>query len=694
LRRALALKPDLAVAHSNLANALRAAGRRDEAIAAYRRALALKGDDAEVYCNLGVVLQETGRLDEAIAAYRRALELKPGLAAACYNLGTALRQNGRSDEAIAAFGLAIEIQPDNAAAYNNLGGVLQESGRHEDAIAVYRRAIAIDPANAAAYSNLGSAWNDAGRLDLAVPALHQAIALDPGHAEAHGNLGVALHALGRCDLAIAAYRRALKLEPRSAVISTNLGNALNDAGQPELAAGFLGRALELEPDYAEAHNSLGNVFKDQGRLDEAMACLRRAVALQPDHAAAASNLLFTAQLHPDYDARTILAEHRNWAQRFAAPLAAQIQPHTNDRSPGRKLRVGFVSPDFRSHPVGRLLRPLFAHRDRARAEFLVYSDVRADDDVTRELKPLAESWRKIAGMSHSEVADRIRNDRVDVLVDLALHTAGNRMLVFARKPAPVQVTMLGLPSTTGLDTIDYRITDPYLDPPGEGDGDYSEKSIRLPHCFWCYQPERDSPPVAELPALRHGFVTFGCLNQFPKVSRPTLELFVNILRSLPESRLVLSAPVGRHRRAIHSLFRDAGIASGRVAFVARLPFSRYLERYHDLDLCLDPFPFCGGTTTMDALWMGVPVITLAGRTAVGRGGVSILSNLGLTELIARTPEQYVDLAVAWGEDQARLAELRAGLRPRMQSSPLADGKQYAAGVEAAFRGMWETWCRS
>jgi protein O-GlcNAc transferase len=296
------------------------------------------------------------------------------------------------------------------------------------------------------------------------------------------------------------------------------------------------------------------------------------------------------------------------------------------------------------------------------------------------------------GLGDRQLAERIRGDRIDILVDLALHTAGNRLRVFARKPAPVQVTMLGLPSTTGLATIDYRLTDPYFDPPGPCDDDYSERSIRLPRTYWCYPPPDEAPAVTPLPALRRGFVTFGCLNQFAKASPGALRLWARILRAIPDSHLVLQAPPGSHRDEVRALFEDAGIAPDRLAFEAKAPLGEYLARYQDVDVCLDPFPYTGGVTTMDALWMGVPVITLAGRTGVGRSGVSILSNVGLPELIAPTPEQYVDRAVAQAGDLDRLSELRRGLRRRMQASPLMDGPQYAADVEAAFRRAWETWC--
>jgi predicted O-linked N-acetylglucosamine transferase (SPINDLY family) len=266
------------------------------------------------------------------------------------------------------------------------------------------------------------------------------------------------------------------------------------------------------------------------------------------------------------------------------------------------------------------------------------------------------------------------------------------MLVFARKPAPVQLTMLGLPSTTGLDSIDYRLTDPWFDPPGSGDDDYSEQSIRLPRTCWCYQPPEDAPAAAPLPSLKTGFITFGCLNQFAKASPAALQCWVRILQAVPASRLVLHAPLGSHRDLVRALFAAAGVAAERVAFDGKVPLRDYLVRYRDFDLCLDPWPYSGGVTTMDALWMGVPVITLAGRTGVGRSGVSILSNVGLAELIAQTPEQYVARAVALAGDRDRLAELRGGLRHRMQTSPLLDGPQYAADVEAAFRLAWRSWC--
>ena len=690
--RAIVLSPGYAAAHSNLGSALTDQGRLDEAIAAYRRAIELQPDLAEAHNNLGCALKDRGRLDEAIDAYRRAIALRPDLPQTYNNLGCTLKDQGRMQEAIDAYRCAIQLKPDYAEAHDNLGTALRDRGRLAEAVAAYQRAIQLKPDHAKAHNNLGLALSDQGRLDAAIAAYRRAIALKPGDAAAHSNLGNALKDQGRLAEAIAAHRHAIALQPDLAATYSNLGCALTAQGRLEEAIAAFHRAIALEPDLAMAHDNLSRTLKDQGRIDEALACYRRAVELKPDFIKAASNLLFTLNLHPDYDARAILAEHRAWARRFAEPLAASIRPHQNDPAPERSLRIGFVSPDFRDHPLGRLLLPLFAHHDRRQAQFVCYSDVRAADETTRRFQALAAEWHETANLDDPELAERIRGDGIDILVDLALHTAGNRLLVFARKPAPLQVTMLGMPGTTGLDTIDFRVTDVYFDPPGSHDADYSERSIRLPHTFWCYQPPEDSPPVARLPAYKNGFVTFGCLNQLAKVSPHVLKLWVKILQSLPGSQLVLHAPAGAHRDSVRALFADAGIAADRLGFDARVPLRDYLVRHHELDLCLDPFPYSGGLTTMDALWMGVPVITLAGRTAVGRSGVSILSNVGLTELIVETPEQYVACAVALAGDLDRLSELRGGLRQRMEASPLVDGKQYALDVEAAFRRIWRTWC--
>jgi predicted O-linked N-acetylglucosamine transferase (SPINDLY family) len=667
--RAIALNPGAAAYHGNLAETYRRSGHWERAIESYRRVVELNPGDAQAHQNLGITLNDLGdarwrqgRLDEAMACFSQAVALHPGLAEAQNNLGSALQHQGRLAEAIAAYDRAVALRPDFAPFHTNLGLALYAGGRLEEAVAAYGRAIALEPGLAEVYNNLGTALWDLGRLDAALAAFRQAVAVRPELAEGHNNLAIALRQQGQLDAALAAFRQA----------------------------------IALRPDHAEAHNNLGVLLKDQGQLDAALACFRRAVELKPDYSHAASNVVFTLWFHPAFDAPTILAAHRDWARRFAEPLApaGELPPHANDndRAPDRRLRVGFLSPDFRVHPVGQLLVPLFTHHDRRQTEFVAYSDVTAADGVTRQLKALAEEWHETAAWNDGQVADRIKADRIDILVDTTMHTAGGRPLVFARKPAPIQVAMLGLPITTGLAAVDYRLTDSILDPPGSCDHDYSEQSIRLPQAFWCYPAPAEAPAVNALPAETNGFVTFGCLNQLAKVSQPAWDAWLAILQALPTARLMIYSEPGSHLDTVRARFHEGGIASDRLAFVGRVPQRRYFERYHELDLSLDPFPFSGHASTLDSLWMGVPVITLAGRTVVGRAGVSILSRLGLFELIAETVPQYVEIAVALARDRARLRALRAGLRERMERSALLDAPRFAADVDSVLRQMWQTCC--
>jgi predicted O-linked N-acetylglucosamine transferase (SPINDLY family) len=396
--------------------------------------------------------------------------------------------------------------------------------------------------------------------------------------------------------------------------------------------------------------------------------------------------------HPGYDAETIAEEHRRWNHQHVEPLRKFIQAHSNDRSPDRRLRIGYISPDFRNHPVGRFLLPLLASRDKTQVEVFGYSDVVFPDEITRRLRSCADNWRSILGISDAGVVDLIRQDKIDILIDLTMHMAKNRLGVFARKPAPVQATYLAYCSTTGLETIDYRLSDPHLDPLGEDESHYSEKTIRLPETYWCYQPIVDSRQVGPLPVLTQDVITFGCLNNFCKISEPALKTWARVLHAIPNSKLLLSARQGSHRqRAQERLERD-GVDPGRVQFTDYLPVEKYFDSYRQIDIALDTFPYGGGTTTCDALWMGVPVVSLAGKTAVGRGGLSILSNIGLPELVARSEAEYVRIAADLGKDIGRLSDLRSTLRRRMEHSPLMDAAKFAMGIEAAYRRMWRTWC--
>ncbi|MGD0540630.1 MAG: tetratricopeptide repeat protein, partial [Tepidisphaeraceae bacterium] len=452
-------------------------------------------------------------------------------------------------------------------------------------------------------------------------------------------------------------------------------------------------ALQIRPDLADALNNLANVLREQAKLDEAIVCYDRALALRPDDASIHSNKVYTLHNHPGYDAAAILREHRQWNLRHAGHLRQDAAGHPNDPSPQRRIRIGYVSPDFRNHPVGRFLLPLFDHHNPDAVEVFCYCDAPVSDAVTQRLRGRADVWRSTGALSHDQFAALIRQDRIDILVDLTMHMAHNRLLAFARKPAPVQVTYLAYCSTTGLDAIDYRLTDPYLDPPGQGDENYCEKSIRLPKTYWCYEPCA-SPPESAPPAIAAGHVTFACLNNFCKVSSPTLNAWRQLLQKVPRSRLILHAKEGDHQQRLRDFLADAGIDPQRLIFVGYKPVEQYLQSYNEIDIALDPFPCAGGTTTCDALWMGVPVVTLAGQTAVGRSGLSILSNIGLPELVAATADQYVQIAADLARDPDRLTRLRSELRHRMATSPLMDAVQFAKDIEDAYRTMWREWCET
>jgi predicted O-linked N-acetylglucosamine transferase (SPINDLY family) len=689
-RKAIAIKPGNPEAFSNLGNALKEQGKLDEAIAAFEQALILRPSYADGHNNLGIALHAKGQLEKAIAEFRQAIALRPDFPQAHNNLGNALRDQGQLDEAMAAYHRAIAIKPDYPEPHCNLGNVLKDRGQLDEAIAAFRRAVALYPAYADAHTNLGNALSAQGFLDDAIAAYCQVIALRPT-AEAHSNLGNALHEKGQLDEAVAAFQQAIALKPTYAEAYSNLGNSLVRRGQLDQAVDACRQAIALKPDLSGAYSNLGNALKDRGDIDDAIAAYRSGVAAAPGDPIPHDNLVFSMHYHPGYDARAMAEAHRQWHEAHGRPLIKFIRPHTNNRDANRRLRIGYVSSDLREHPVARFLLPLLAHHNKAEVEVFAYSQTAVVDAMTERLRLHIDGWRTITGLSDSQVADMIRQDQIDILVDLAMHSAGNRLPVFARKPAPLQVTYLAYCSGTGLETIDYRLSDPYLDPVEMDESIYCERTIRL-QSYWCYQPTISQQAISVLPAPKRGFVTFGSFNNFCKVSEPTLVVWATVLREISNSQLVVHAHEGSHRQRVFDLLKREGVEPARVRFVGKMPAAEYFRLYHEIDIALDPFPYGGGTTTCDALWVGVPVVSLVGNTAVGRGGLSILSNVGLPELCGDSPEQYVQIAKELAGDLPRLSMLRSTLRQRMEHSPLMDAAGFAKNVESAFRQIWRTWC--
>jgi len=615
-RQVLAAQPNLAEGHFRLGDALMDQGKFDEAVAAYRCAIGLKSNYAEAHSNLGNALIAQGKLDEAIAAYRQAIGIKPDLAETHSNLGGGLAAQGKLEEAVSAYRQAIDIKPDFAGAHSNLGLILTGQGKLDEAIAACRRAIAIKPDFAKAYSNLGNALSGQGKLDEAVAAHRQAIRIDhPNMASSHCNLGNELMGQGKTDEAVAAYRQAIAIKPDFAEAHSNLGNALFGQRKLDEAVVAYRQAISIKPDFAEAHSNLGNALTGQGKLDEAIAAYRQAISIKPDFSKAFSGLLLCLNYDDKVTNGQLFAAHREWDERYGQQ-APTFDTYDNDRDATRRLRIGYLSPDFREHSVAYFVEPLLRGHDRQKVEVFCYAEITRPDSVTTRLQGLADRWLMTVGLSDQRLAERIRSDGIDILVDIAGHTAGNRLLVFARKPAPVQVTWVGYPNTTGLKAIDYRLVDAVTDPAGEADVWASEALVRLEDGFLCYRALRDGPEPTPPPCLKTGTVTFGSFNNPAKVSTATFDAWAKLLSRLPQARLILkgiSFADADTRASFLARLGDRGVAADRIELATWLPGpAEHLALYHRVDIALDPFPFNGTTTTCEALWMGVPVITLSG----------------------------------------------------------------------------------
>jgi predicted O-linked N-acetylglucosamine transferase (SPINDLY family) len=608
-----------------------------------------------------------------------------------FDRALALHKAGDLAGAEAAYRQVLGLEDQDTGALSGLAEVVYRAGRNSEAVGLISEAARKFPTDPSVQMTLAIILGHEGKFDQAVAVYRRLIALRPDLAEAYTRMATPLLATGRAHEAIEACRRSLELRPDHMPTTVVLCSALSGVGDLDEVVALCRDGLSRHPEFRTLCVNLGWALREQGKVDEAIACYREALG-KGMHKQIYDDLLFTLHFHPGYGREEIYREHREWAETFARPRAGEVRPHGNDASPDRRIRLGYVAHDLGNNPVGRFMLPLLENHDRGGFEVFVYCDRRRADAVGDRLAAAAGVWRATGGVSDERLAERIREDRVDVLVDLIMHSNGSRLMAFARKPAPVQVTYLAYCSTTGLDSIDYRLTDWFLDPPGCPEF-YSEKSVRLPKCYWCYAPPGEAPDVGPLPALSKGHITFGCLNEFSKVTHAALSTWCDVLRRVGGSKLLLHAKPGSQRAVVAEQVTRNGIDPARVEFVGRIPLAEYFSQYNRIDIALDPFPYAGGTTTLDALWMGVPVVTLAGDTAVGRGGVSILSMIGLADQLASlTPDHYVATAVSLASDVPRLSDLRQDLRQRVWRSPLPDSRGFTRGVEDAFRGMWRGWC--
>ena len=641
---------------------------------------------------------QTGNLQKAEHLCKNILGKNPHNITAIHLLGLIFYQMGNYDSAIKYLQRSIQLNKNNGNVYTDLGNALCKKGHLDEAISCYQKALQLNPDNANVYNNLGFAYKNKGQLDEAISYYQKALQLNPKDADIYNSLGTALKDRGQLDKAITFFQKAIQINPYCVDAHNNLGAVYQIKGLLNDATSYLLKTITLNPHYTSAYNNLGIVFIDKGDIHKAEMYFQKILQIQPNHSVAYSNLLLGMSYDKLFSPESIHAEHVRYADQFEKPLLGQRSVHLNKPIPDRRLRIGYISSDFRRHSVAYFIEPVLSAHNHKDFDIFCYADVVAPDEMTRRLHGQADCWRTIVKKSHEDVAALIRKDSIDILIDLSGHTAKNRMLVFARKPAPVQVTWIGYPATTGLSAMDYKIVDSYTDPPGITEQYYSEELIRMPNCFLCYLPDFESPDVGPLPALSSEHIRFGSFNNFSKISTEVIDLWGRILLGLPEAQLVLKTRClidPTIRADVLEMFTRMGITSDRIDLLSWTPSTKeHLGIYNQIDIALDTFPYNGTTTTCESLWMGVPVISLTGNTHASRVGGSLLANTGLKELTATTSEEYICIASDLARDIGRLQYLRKSLRTRIANSPLTDANRFTKDLELCYRNIWIRWCTS
>ncbi len=705
LRRAMQLQPRSAETHHLLGVVLAHQDKLNEAVESFRKALRLKPDSIEILANLrsalaiqendaGSALARQGKLSEAADCHRRALELNPDFTDAHDALASVLTRQHQLDQAVACYRRSLELEPKRVETHNNLGIVLLKQTKFDEAAAQFQRAIELQPDHVDALNNLGVTLAKQNKFDQAIECYRRALELNSSHANAHYNLATALMGQQRFEEAASCYRRALALKPDRAEAHYNLAYAQLMRDELEQSAESCRRALELNPDYPDAQNNLGDVLMRQGRVDEAIECFRRALELEPRKAKAHSNILLAMHYQSSVTPSELAAEHSRYEELHAAPLRTSWQPHGNTRDPNRRLRLGFVSGDLGFHPVGYFLVRMLEKLDHRQAEVVCYSDRLKVDAMTNRIRAASACWRDVNAQNDQQLADQIRVDGIDVLFDLAGHTSGNRLLVFARKPAPIQVTWIGYVGTTGLRAMDFLLADRYQ-VPDAAEAYIRERVLRMPDGYVCYDPPAYAPQMEALPALRRGYLTFGSFNYQAKISTQVIDVWSQILRRVSNARLVLkyrNLDAASVSRRIVEQFAKRGIVPERLELLGWSPHQDLLREYQRIDIALDTFPYSGGLTTCEALWMGVPVVTCLGDTFASRHALTHLSNVGLTETVAKDLNEYVELATLLSADLPRIAGIRSRLRSQMTDSPICNGDRFAGNLMKLLRGVWREWC--
>ncbi|MES2831550.1 MAG: tetratricopeptide repeat protein, partial [Pseudomonadota bacterium] len=661
-------------------------GRFAEAEAQARTLVASHPKNGNGWKILGAILQKQNRPVEALTCSQKAVQLLPNDFEALSNLGAAFNTSNNCMQAEAMLRRALRLKPTHPESLNNLGNALKGQQRYAEAEQCYRRALKARPEWPEVYGNLGFTLNKLNRLDEAESFQRQALVMQPHNALLNNQLGITLRHMGQIDEAEHCYRQAIACDAVLADAHNNLGLLLQMRLKLVEARQCFVRAIEADPAFGEASSNLGTAHAYLSDFSEVVACSDRALATGRDLPVMWEQRLYAFSYHADLSAAQIYREFERWGERFPMPVT-DFSRH--DRTPGRRLRIGYVSPDFRRHTSRFYFLPLFANHDPATVELFAYSNVFTEDSFTEQFKAVFDHWRPIRHLDDTTAAQLIRDDNIDILVDCCNHMQGDRLGVFTLKPAPIQATWLGAAWTTGLKMIDYVLSDPYMAPEGTLT---SETIVRLPHFFVAYQPPETTAEVVVPPHIKNGYLTFGYSGRTERLNHHTFRVWGKILEELPTARLILD----------FSTFENPDTQAYYIDFMTRqdVDTSRVIMRRSpnifeglgDIDILLDCFPHSGGTMLFDALWMGVPALTLAGRPPVGLIGTSLMINLGLPEWVARSEQEYIEKACAFAKQPEGLVELRATMRERMRASPVMDGPGFAKGVEAAFQEMYTTWC--
>lgn len=685
--------------HAMQAAAKRALNRGDHAAAllAIAPALTKMPGNAALWCTRGVAHRLALSFDAARSDYEQALKLDPKLVLALSNLGEWYLAQSAFDDAMTWINAALAVDPTYFEARVNRVAVLIELGRLEEAREQGESLVASDPQRPESYGNLGNVFMTKGQWKEAVEQYKKALELRPDYAEAHFNLAILFGAPESQAMAIGYLERQIEQKGETNNRLTLLAAAHKESGHLEKAEVLCRRAIDHYPNSLRAQVTLALCLSDGGNPPEALAVLERLLELDPSQVAMTSNVLFELNYLSDISREEIFRRHTAWAQRYEAPFqSAHMGFEGRDRHPQRKLKIGYVSGDFCSHPVGFLVRDILRNHDKENFEIHCFSLRMRTDHVTADIQAASDVWEDAAFQSEEELAATIRSAEVDVLVDLSGHTALHRLLTFARRPAPVQATWIGYFHSTGMSSMDYFITDPHTSPPDSGQL-FSEQAVHLPHTRFCFSAPDYASEVAASPSVHSEFITFGSFNRLAKLNPQVIDAWAQILLAVPGSRLILKAAALGDDSVCQRFvdrFAQRGVDSSRLDLRGASGHHDMLVEYREMDIALDPFPFNGGMTTLEALWMGVPVVTIAGNTVVSRQTVSALANIGLAdELAFPSVEAYVAGAVALANNPARLAELRSQIRPRMAASPLRQSEQFTRDLEALYRRMWQAWCR-